>query len=33
MKTDAEAVEKIRDLRSRVEAYAREYPMPGFDKH
>ena len=30
---DNAAVAKISELRGRVEAYAREYPMPGFDKH
>ena len=31
--TDQETVAKIQDLRSRVESYSKEYPMPGFDKH
>ncbi|XP_078661050.1 serine hydroxymethyltransferase, mitochondrial-like [Branchiostoma floridae x Branchiostoma belcheri] len=30
---DEETVSKISDLRSRVESFARTFPMPGFDDH
>jgi len=31
--SNSSTVKKISELRGRVEAYAHEYPMPGFDKH
>lgn len=30
---DAETMKRISDVRARVEAFARPFPMPGFSDH